>query len=268
MIGGAAGRSYAAWMRELCHSLCTHLVADEFLRLCASVCRLKLDFAEALFPHLVSDVLSGSHQARWGARLAKLLVAHIIGTAEHSEPAVCVAVHRVLELANFLRTQAAAKQMSTRGTDSKRSLPWQHSIGLDISFLDLATAAARCSSYFNALLFVELHCENARNGLLGLPDEHTAAGTSVARLLVDVFSHVDEPDSLPGLDRLVDVESDVSAYEHAGQWERAVGRYNLLLQHGHAGDPVLSDGLLRALLSQGYNHLMDLYLKVPALFRF
>ena len=56
----------------------------------------------------------------------------------------------MLSAVTYLRTQTRPK----RGR--RQTTPWDNNFWLDLDYLDVATAAQKCSAYFTSLLYTEI----------------------------------------------------------------------------------------------------------------
>jgi len=99
---------------------------------------------------------------------------------------------------------------------------WDHEFWADFNFLEIAKAAQRCSAYLTSLLYVELWCER-EFGQCQLPEnvdsynfesvahlpsqsapESKAKAANISlcqQLLLEIYSNINEPDGIYGLQR-------------------------------------------------------------------
>ncbi|VAH09131.1 unnamed protein product [Triticum turgidum subsp. durum] len=156
---------------------------------------------------------------------------------------------------------------------------------LSVDYLVAARAAQRCSCDFATLMYVELWCEEQFNKLdLGPPDfsQQESLPPHIG-LLVEAFTHINEPDSIYGITLANEVASQIIRYEHEGNWSSALEYYDLLVRStpkenlaNFAGTvltgPSVSSkaeenllnwkmhkGLMRSLQKTGCSHVLDIY---------
>lgn len=195
-------KNFDQWLCPLAAALCA-LVDDpdvQFLRLCAPVFALKAPLAEHLLP-LIIDSLAADPATGLGAQLAAAAEQEVL----RDPHAPIRAVQLVL---SAMRSHLDA---------------WV-----------AAEAARRCSLYVSALLFLELSVER-EFGALAIPDAPSARRAAYLQMLLDVYSHIDEPDSLRGVP-VPDSDGDLSAaillHEHDERWELALSCYDRALSDG------------------------------------
>lgn len=110
---------------------------------------------------------------------------------------------------------------------------------IDLDYLAVAEAAAKCGAHFTALLYIEHWCEAAFGRLALAPPAGGGGGDAalasdadrVGGLLLDLYSQVNEPDSIYAVVRSHAVLSQLKRAEHEGSWDRALVMYDLVLQN-------------------------------------
>jgi hypothetical protein len=86
------------------------------------------------------------------------------------------------------------------------------------------------------------------------------------KLMMEIYSRINEPDGIYGLNRDTDVEAQIVMYEHESAWFKTAGTYDTVLQHASKTETDSTslvrntDGLLSSLLNLGHYHLLDVYL--------
>ncbi len=227
------GKSFADWVRPLAASLCRAVVTGDVFAIAAPVCVLKASLAEFLFPFAVR-ALAVENEA-----LNMPILKHALESVLRDPLASSEAVQLVLRCMTLLRVH-----------------PWKRKVTLPSAW-DASQAALRCSLFVSSLLFLELHCEMEFGGLSLQAAEHRKSAYHTT--LRQIYSNLDEPDSLHGIPSGDDTMSSILLYEHEGRWDQAVSAYDRLLAFGQPS-VALKSGLLRALGKVGLMHLWSGYL--------
>ncbi|KAL4452130.1 hypothetical protein ABPG75_007792 [Micractinium tetrahymenae] len=275
-------RPYAAWVCELADAMLSK-ASRPTLASCHHMGKLKPAFAELLLPHAFADLAvqpgSGALALELGAVMRRELLPRL-----HRHPK---AARLLLGCLNHLRSQyleaklaggagcggaggggggrSKSRAGSGGGANSEVEL-WRKVYWVELGYLELAQAAARCGAHFTALLYAEAWQE-ARHGWLvplaassggsGAGDGATGGGSSggdeaaggvgstgggggstaaLERLLLDIYSSINEPDGIYAVARSHSMLSQLKRFEHEGDWSRALLTYDLVLQHlGLAG---------------------------------
>nr|CAD1842809.1 unnamed protein product [Ananas comosus var. bracteatus] len=302
-LWGTEAKTYDTWVCSLVHSLVSHC-DDIILRLCQNIVLLKAETAELLF---ASVLVSLAGKTDSNAALCKLISTkireNIFSDSNNLIKSIQVLLEALNEIRSFYVTERAgsfsaalkndktsAKFRSERSKDRSFSALqltslWQKVYWLSIDYLVVAKAAIRCGSYFTAVMYVELWCEEHFNGLaLGPPDfSQEELLPPHIDLLVAAFKQINEPDSIYGIIQSNKIASQIVRFEHEGSWSKALEYYDLLvrsspIQHmgassgklyadgSHAsfrGEKVvnweLHKGLMRSLQKTGCTHLLDVY---------
>jgi ataxia telangiectasia mutated family protein len=83
------------------------------------------------------------------------------------------------------------------------------------------------------------------------------------KLMLDIYSNINEPDGIYGINQSQSLDSQITVYEHERNWEKAIGVYDMMLQQAkqmNSHNMHLSLGLVNSLQNIGHFHLMDCYL--------
>jgi ataxia telangiectasia mutated family protein len=141
-------KPYTEWVCDLAYSLVKHAVMDEVMSLCDSLCKTKPKFAEVVFPFMVYNILSNDNDGSVTRLLSRCINTYVLSSTNKND----AATQLVLSTLNFIRKRHMQE------TDSGKRF-WDLAFWKDISLLDVARAAKRCSAYFTSLLYVELWTE-------------------------------------------------------------------------------------------------------------
>jgi hypothetical protein len=182
---------------------------------------------------------------------------------------------REQQLTYFLEhhsTAAASSSSSSRSKKRRRSVPTDSDVaaenvgmggvGIEIDPFVVAKAAMRGGMPYTALLFVEYHREQqakaksdaaASRGSRGRAsdkaDELVASNGSnsillhmgyddvsdFVDLLLQIYQHVNDPDSIYGVQRGSSLRSQIAAYRHEGDWLKSLSAYDTLLDPAGVG---------------------------------
>eukprot|EP00698_Gefionella_okellyi_P012561 TRINITY_DN3394_c0_g3_i2.p1 TRINITY_DN3394_c0_g3~~TRINITY_DN3394_c0_g3_i2.p1 ORF type:complete len:2032 (-),score=553.90 TRINITY_DN3394_c0_g3_i2:810-6557(-) len=237
------GKPYAEWVCNCTFALITTCIEDPVLCACAPVCQLNFSFAELLFPMAIQFVIN-TENAQY---LSKLLQEQVL---QHAEAAP-EAMRLLLSALNFLRLESMRPATKAQRESS------QHDYVVDLDYLHVASAAKRAGSYVSALFQLERWFEQKHERVLIKADEITADQRT---MLIDIFKHVDEPDSIYGVSSGPEIADRIQTYEHEGNWAKALESYDVLLQQQQS-DVEKHLGMLRCLQQLGHSHLLDFYLR-------
>ncbi len=212
----------------------------------------------------------------------------------------------VLHTLNFLRKHTTKKAGDPAPSAAERF--WHSNFWEDIDYLLVARAALHVGAHCTSLLYMELWQE-ATYECVTLPDSYeveieskptkphaktykkgskpkpvlSAQGDvgQVARgLLLEIFTSIGEPDSFYGLDIAFDsIVPQLAMYVHEQNWPKALGTYDMVLQHPHSTPTNLvpphphspratsnsqlafHEGLMTSLQHLEHYHILDFYLK-------
>ncbi|XP_073048610.1 serine/threonine-protein kinase ATM isoform X32 [Primulina eburnea] len=161
---------------------------------------------------------------------------------------------------------------------------------LSVDYLMAAKSAIKCGSYFSAVLYVEYWCEEHFNSLtLGSPDfSPREMLQSHIEILASAVTQINEPDSLYGIIQSHKLSSQITIFQHEGNWSKALeyldlqARFELMPQMNGSTHPSSGNsqqpahaffsqtehdtthkkpykGLVRSLQQIGCTHVLDVY---------
>ncbi|CAH3032263.1 unnamed protein product [Porites lobata] len=296
-IPGLDGQEYSheQWITKLaCTLIESGLVKDEVLFVLSPICRTKVEFAEHVFPYLVHNVLECDDDV---ARTTlsdqfRNFFSHCNGTSVITSSASSPfpstvpssntsgifgmkkeSVRTMLAVVTYLRTQNIPRKGRGQAT------LWDNNFWLDLDYLEVASAAQRCSAYFTALLYTEVWADiekskedspvtislpsNSQNLAMEIASSQNSEGslsTSYQTLILEAYGAIGEPDSVygAGAGRLADIDSRIRTYMHEHAWDKALGACDLRMQNVSVSSQT---GLLQAMKNFGLDHVMRVYLK-------
>jgi hypothetical protein len=284
--------SYSAWLCELSYRLVDEcfvstsrveaarstrslaLCPDNFLEALKPVCKVDPEFAEGLFPLIVSGILRANAAAPDIVQsLSECVERHLLSPECAFKEATqlgCNVLTFLLrqEMAAFTATRAAA---SPRSSASQSAWELPYSISLRISFKAAAEAATRCQLVCSALLFAELSDESARHapiptaGLMDVtvaPNRATLPGSDLQALLLPIYEGIHDPDAISGLDLCSTLELQALMYSRKGRWMEALTTYEgiLQVQQQPRGYGAAEAGIASALGGLGAEYTLQRYL--------
>ncbi|PSC71129.1 serine threonine-kinase ATM isoform X1 [Micractinium conductrix] len=268
---------YDAWV---CQLACAMLgrASGGTLRTCRAMAQRKPAFAELLLPHAFADLATQPTNGATALQLGGLISQELLPRL-HRHPK---AARLLLACLNHLRSQwldaklagggggsggkgkgkAAAAAVAGSSSVAAEVQLWRKVYWVEVDYLELSAAAARCGAYFTALLYIEAWQE-AQHGWLaplgaaagaaaggkssssGSEASRAAAGSgdgageggggnaaaAVQRLLLDIYSSINEPDGIYAVARSHSLLSQLRRFEHEGDWSKALLSYDLVLQH-------------------------------------
>lgn len=240
------GQPFGSWICNLCYSLASLAVQDEFLKLCADICKSKSEFAEKMFCYLIYDPILISN-----AHMCSTISSKIQSFILTNKDSPIEATQLILFALNFLRKYKTI------------TFFWKHDFWKEINLLDVARSAHRSSAYFTALMFVELWCEQQFDKLLIDRSDLKGDWESYEQLILEIYSNINDPDGIYGIDQGHTIQSQILMYEHEGLHSKTIGAYDMLLQNRKILDKFgldITKNLLSGLEKQGYAHLLEMYL--------
>ncbi|XP_066028150.1 serine-protein kinase ATM isoform X2 [Pocillopora verrucosa] len=284
--------SHEQWLTRLaCTLIKSGFVKDEVLIVLSPICDVKVEFAEHVFPYLIHNILEcGDDAIRTTlSEQFRNFFTFCNGTSvvpsrpnsplPPNQPSSSKSevkkesIRTMLAVVTYLRTQNLPKK--GRG----QSTLWDNNFWLDLDYLEVASAAQRCSAYFTALLYTEIWADIQKSKpdslvSISLPtnsqnlemetstsqSSDESISNSYQTLILEAYAAIDEPDSMYGVGagRLADIDSRVRTYMHEHAWEKALGACDLRMQN----IPDLSQaGLLQSMKNFGLDHVMRIYLK-------
>ncbi|XP_073048609.1 serine/threonine-protein kinase ATM isoform X31 [Primulina eburnea] len=192
------------------------------------------------------------------------------------------------------KSRVASAKMKDQQTTSCRlsvsTLCWEKVYWLSVDYLMAAKSAIKCGSYFSAVLYVEYWCEEHFNSLtLGSPDfSPREMLQSHIEILASAVTQINEPDSLYGIIQSHKLSSQITIFQHEGNWSKALeyldlqARFELMPQMNGSTHPSSGNsqqpahaffsqtehdtthkkpykGLVRSLQQIGCTHVLDVY---------
>ncbi|KAJ3694312.1 hypothetical protein LUZ60_009792 [Juncus effusus] len=298
----AEGKTYDTWVCSLVHSLIAHC-NDTILRLCQNIVLLKAEIAELL---LASVLVSLARKSDSNSTLCDListkLKENIFVETNNMEKSIQVFLDALNKVRSFFITERAKTLPSTpkASTSSKpvrtsertkdkspkasfQFTNWEKVYWLSIDYLEVAKASMRCASYFTAVVYVELWCEEHFNALtLGSPDfSYQELLPPHIDLLIAAYKQINEPDSIYGVIQTNKMASQIARFEHEGNWSKSLEYYDLLARSApmrnmnnshnnniHENNIMMgkklvnwesNKGLMRSLQKTGCTHILDTY---------
>lgn len=288
--------SHEQWITQLvCALIESGLVKDEVLVVLSPICRTKVEFAERVFPYVTHNILErGDDASRTtlseqfrnffsccnGVSVMASRASSPATIAEQSSVKTSgtfgvkkESVRTMLSVVTYLRTQDLPKRGRGHGT------LWDNNFWLDLDYLEVASAAQRCSAYFTALLYTEIWADiqrskpdssvsislasNSQTLAMEVATSQSGDGslsTSYQTLILEAYAAIGEPDSVygAGAGRLADVDSRIRTYMHEHAWDKALGACDLRMQNLCASSQT---GVLQSMKNFGLDHVMRIYLK-------
>ncbi|KAF3329020.1 serine/threonine-protein kinase ATM [Carex littledalei] len=299
------GKTYETWVCSLVYSLIAHC-DDIILRLCQSVVLLKAEIAEQLLASvLVSLAKKADSLSLLCEIISKKIKENIFVESNNSLKSIQVFLEALNKVRSFYIAEKVRSVPSTpkassslrlqrasvRSKDKSPKLEqftssWQKVYWLSIDYLEVAKAAMRCGSYFTAVLYAELWCEEHFTTLsLGSPDfSHEELLPHHIDVLVAAYKQINEPDSIYGIVQTNKMASQIVRFEHEGNWSKSLEYYDLLVRSaparniGRSYEMMCKDrnsysassginqpnwdlykGLVRSLQKTGCTHMLDTY---------
>ncbi|XP_020523147.1 serine/threonine-protein kinase ATM isoform X2 [Amborella trichopoda] len=258
------GKTYEQWICPLVYSLIYH-ANDIVLRLCRDVALLKAEVAELLFPIILANIAKTKAP---NSDLCQLISSQVQEHIFIESNVLIKSIQVILEAMNELRfyyvmeragmssvqikgeTPKVGRHSGSRGSrspymaemasdslasqmqDALSSCSWQKVYWLLIDYLVVAKAAIISGAYFTSVMYVEHWCEEHFGTLfLGDPDfSHLEMLPAHVELLVAAITKINEPDSIYGIIRSHKLVSQITTYEHEGNWNKALEHYDLLVR--------------------------------------
>ncbi|XP_075505013.1 serine/threonine-protein kinase ATM isoform X6 [Primulina tabacum] len=237
------------------------------------------------FVHIFSVCMAMhcSKKAGWerGSRVLETSILLIVNISEHERDELIKKQMGILSTENG---QRALMQLNSY----ERSLIEVYWLSVD--YLMAAKSAIKCGSYFSAVLYVEYWCEEHFNSLtLGSPDfSPREMLQSHIEILASAVTQINEPDSLYGIIQSHKLSSQITTFQHEGNWSKALeyldlqARFELMPQingstypsSGNSQQPAHAifsqtehdtthkkpyKGLVRSLQQIGCTHVLDVY---------
>eukprot|EP01125_Pyxidicula_operculata_P014600 TRINITY_DN4881_c0_g1_i1.p1 TRINITY_DN4881_c0_g1~~TRINITY_DN4881_c0_g1_i1.p1 ORF type:complete len:1571 (-),score=264.66 TRINITY_DN4881_c0_g1_i1:211-4749(-) len=253
-------KTYKEWITNLTTALCIQSVTDEFIKLCYPVCKTSSEFAEYLFPYIILDILINEKIAN----VAELLSEHVLNDSNSNVSSIQL----VLNTINFLKSRAIILSKKLNENNVKFVPFWNTNFWNSLDYLALARSAQKCYSYFSSLMYYEIvrevESDNDQNS-----EEKSADSIPRRKILLDIFSNIDEPDSIHGIDYInSDIWTELRKYEHDGKWSNSLAHYDMMLQHydDRKESSIIDEkfnlqyGIMNSLQSLGLHHVLNTYI--------
>ncbi|XP_062116266.1 serine/threonine-protein kinase ATM isoform X3 [Humulus lupulus] len=261
------GKTFETWICPLAHLLCGYCT-DVILRLCQEIVFLKVEVAELLLPSIFVNLAGRRDLDIDLQQLISLQVQEYIFTESNK---LMKSIQVLLNALNELRlcyvtdrsycvqskqgnTKTSSNGSKSRSTSGKATMSlstslWKKVYWLSIDYLAVAKSAV-----------LPQHIE----------------------ILVSAVTHINEPDSLYGIIQSHKLTSQITTFEHEGNWGKALESYDLQVRSATTGskkslleqtfpteNPATSaledrmrkpyKGLIRSLQQIGCMHMLDLY---------
>ncbi|XP_057952318.1 serine/threonine-protein kinase ATM [Malania oleifera] len=305
------GKTFESWICPLVYSLIGYC-DDTILRLCQDIVLLKAEVAELLLPNVIVNLagrkdltvdLCGliSLQAQENVFIEsnKLIKSIQVMLDALNELCLCHVMERSSRFSkpssySIKSRSTSAKAKHSAAVSSAMAMctsSWEKVYWLSIDYLVVAKSAISCGSYFTSVMYVEHWCEKHFNSLkLGTPDfSHLETIPQHIEILLSAITQINEPDSLYGIIQSHKLSSQITTFEHEGNWSKALEYYDLQVRSEAAEQidgysrnislecsqpathPSLSKsedvkrrrkpykGLIRSLQQIGCTHVLDLY---------
>lgn len=256
-----------------------------FLRCCNELSKVKPVFAELLLPLAFADLAiqgGGTNHSELRTDICEPISHAITKGLLPSCPDHPKAMSLLLKCLAYLRKLRvhAISHKARVGSNmlngmlhltESAALSWRSVYWFTIDYILLADAAVKCRAFFSALLYIEVWCEEAGHGFPHSPLQALGQCNSssnapviekVRRLLLEIYSNIEEPDSLYAVADGLDLHSQLKRFEREGKWDQALVTYDVGLQsHCFVSSDQLemmtekeaTDGILRCLNNLGMN---------------
>ncbi|XP_073048592.1 serine/threonine-protein kinase ATM isoform X17 [Primulina eburnea] len=313
-------KTFEAWICPLVYAVIGYC-NDLILRLCQDIVLVKSEVAEFLFPYVIVNVAGRMDLDVDLCKLISLKVQeNIFNESNASIKSIQIFLHALNELrlchvterkssvvpqkqesskqtkspSYGSKSRVASAKMKDQQTTSCRlsvsTLCWEKVYWLSVDYLMAAKSAIKCGSYFSAVLYVEYWCEEHFNSLtLGSPDfSPREMLQSHIEILASAVTQINEPDSLYGIIQSHKLSSQITIFQHEGNWSKALeyldlqARFELMPQMNGSTHPSSGNsqqpahaffsqtehdtthkkpykGLVRSLQQIGCTHVLDVY---------
>ncbi|GMH31457.1 hypothetical protein Nepgr_033300 [Nepenthes gracilis] len=312
-------KTFETWICPLVYSLIGYC-SDIILRLCQHIVLVKAEVAELLLSNVMVN-LAGRTDLAVDLRqiISVQVLQHIFIESNELTQSVQVMLDALNELRicyvmernasatmpskrdseKFLRTSSgysSRSRSSAKVRDSAATMgavvlstsKWDKVYWVAIDYLVVARSAIISGSYFTAVMYVEHWCDDHFNNFtLGNPDfSHVEKLPHHIEILLSAVTRINESDSLYGIIQSYKLLSQITTFEHEGNWSKALEYYDLQVRSETPGyclrrssledsrpTPCLLysktedemkwrkpyKGLIRSLQQIGCSHILDLY---------
>lgn len=307
------GKTFENWICQLVYSLIGYC-DDTILRLCQDIVLVKAEVAELLFPNVIVNLAGRKDLAHDFCRLISMQVQENIFIESNklmksiqvllnalNELRLCHVIERMTSSSGLSKASSGSKSRSAsiKAKDSSSgsfkmtnsTSSWDKVFWLSIDYLLVAKSAISCGSYFTSILYVEHWCEEHFDSLtVGTPDFSPLEKLPQhIEILLSAVTKINEPDSLYGIIQSHKLSSQITTFEHEGNWSKALEYYDLQVRSSvvaksdyhtrnmsHKQSEVTTQlglstsenvekymrsykGLIRSLQQVGCTHMLDLY---------
>ncbi|KAI0046219.1 hypothetical protein FA95DRAFT_1520516 [Auriscalpium vulgare] len=212
-------------------------VHDPFYGQLAAVLESDHDVAEQVLPILVHKVLKSTRNDDHGEPdVLRQTLSHYFMSVLSSPNSDMSSLRAVVNIVLHLRHFRPDKTRDELAYNS-----W-----LDIDYMLLSSSAIACGAYTTALLFHELAAER--------PGTEIRHGHDSERILYEIYSRIDEPDSFYGIQTNDLYQFLIKKFHHEQQWDKAFQFHGAAIE-ARGRDAQESEGLLRSLHSFGFDSL-------------
>lgn len=246
---------HSAWVKTVCSALLrSDGVQDEVFKLCSVLAMQKDDFAEHLFTMAIMDIAESAVASQYQPLLTTLFEKQVFSNLNCDTKTIRLVIFAL----NVLCRNSREKLI--RNVNAKVNKQYWITTPYD----QVASAAVRSKAYYTGLMYSEMHYESnfhmqplTASFFFDMKDAPQAKIAS-HQLLLDIYKHIDEPDSIYGINRGYGIQAKMFKYEHEGEWEKALGSFDILLQLQNT-DSSLYTGALNALQNLGYQYTMGAF---------
>ncbi|GLV35047.1 telomere fusion [Carabus blaptoides fortunei] len=264
--------THADWITILVSELLQIFPAQCFLRELIPMCRIKVDFAETMFPLLIylclyqnkktcAAVISKQIRQFFCNHWASSMCSQ--GSSSQSSTDSVVTFNRasvqcMLNVINFIRLRRSTNE-------GRRSIS-----ELMLNYLHVAQGAQFCSAYFTSILYTELWCydtmeqkpststENNGSSLdLICENEEPEVSQSLEILLREGYKKIGDVDAMYGCGTsyILNPKTRVDYYKNLGRWDKVTLHYDSLSNQL----PNPSSDLINALKNNSLHYLASHY---------
>ena len=266
---------YERWACRLAGAVLKHSQSPALI-VCQRIAKLKLAFAEMILPMALVDLACDCSLRAENAQACEQLGAAIneyMLPRCHRHPK---AMRLLLSCLNALRHRHIDSWLARNKKEVVPVLEWEYVFWLHLDYLDVAEAAIKSRAFFSAVMYIEYWWSKhrPRTTLSAHPKanqssaQHHATNQRINKLLMEVYSFINEPDSIYAVTQAQDLMSQLKRYEHEGEWGHVALSYDLILRllHQREGSSLkikdgvdeasAEQGLLQSLRRMGMEHLV------------
>ena len=218
---------------------------DSFISATDSICQMRPDFAEAIFPLIVFDILDHNGPLSLACDILSECIVELLHVNCSIRKATQLACDTLLFLLrqeiNLFRKKR--KKTKTEIVASKSAgfeawkLPFSYHLNVDLKYA--AKAALRCGYVCTALMFAEL-CDEKRKSAMNVPGgakKEVDCDIINSELLACILKGVHDPDAVYGVNPGTNLNLQALMLSHTGAWLEALSTYECLLQSKTESSP-------------------------------